>query len=569
MTITFKDYSFQYFSQAEPTLHEINLEIKTGEKVLIVGPSGSGKSTLGHCLNGLIPHSYQGEIQGSLSVSEKNPAEITLHELSKSIGTVMQDTDAQFVGLTVGEDIAFAMENDVIATQQIREQVNKVAQMVEMDTLLGMAPFELSGGQKQRTALAGIMIDNVDTLLFDEPLANLDPATGKQAIEIIDDIHQQTDKTIIIIEHRLEDVLHRHIDRIVLVNDGRIIADCTPDKLLASPLLSKHGIREPLYVTALKYAGISVKEDQALSSLDTLNIDSVKTALHNWSQAQPQLKTTSKEKTLLEVNNLSFSYNANRHILTDINFSINKGELIAIAGKNGTGKSTMAKLICGFETPNSGEILFDGQDLSNFSIKQRAEHIGFVMQNPNQMISKAKIYDEVALGLVLRGFDEDEIQKRVEKTLNVCGLLPFINWPISALSYGQKKRVTIASILVLEPEIIILDEPTAGQDYHHYSEIMRFLSELNTLGITIIMITHDMHLMLEYSSRCLVFADQKMIADASAAEILTDSATVKKANLAETSLYKLATRAEIDNGTEFVQQFINYEQIPRTAEQEA
>lgn len=225
MTITFKDYSFQYFSQAEPTLHEINLEIKTGEKVLIVGPSGSGKSTLGHCLNGLIPHSYQGEIQGSLSVSEKNPAEITLHELSKSIGTVMQDTDAQFVGLTVGEDIAFAMENDVIATQQIREQVNKVAQMVEMDTLLGMAPFELSGGQKQRTALAGIMIDNVDTLLFDEPLANLDPATGKQAIEIIDDIHQQTDKTIIIIEHRLEDVLHRHIDRIVLVNDGRIIAD--------------------------------------------------------------------------------------------------------------------------------------------------------------------------------------------------------------------------------------------------------------------------------------------------------------------------------------------------------
>lgn len=569
MTITFKDYSFQYFSQAEPTLHEINLEIKTGEKVLIVGPSGSGKSTLGHCLNGLIPHSYQGEIQGSLSVSEKNPAEITLHELSKSIGTVMQDTDAQFVGLTVGEDIAFAMENDVIATQQIREQVNKVAQMVDMDTLLGMAPFELSGGQKQRTALAGIMIDNVDTLLFDEPLANLDPATGKQAIEIIDDIHQQTDKTIIIIEHRLEDVLHRHIDRIVLVNDGRIIADCTPDKLLASPLLSKHGIREPLYVTALKYAGISVKEDQALSSLDTLNIDSVKTALHNWSQAQPQLKTTSKEKTLLEVNNLSFSYNANRHILTDINFSINKGELIAIAGKNGTGKSTMAKLICGFETPNSGEILFDGQDLSNFSIKQRAEHIGFVMQNPNQMISKAKIYDEVALGLVLRGFDEDEIQKRVEKTLNVCGLLPFINWPISALSYGQKKRVTIASILVLEPEIIILDEPTAGQDYHHYSEIMRFLSELNTLGITIIMITHDMHLMLEYSSRCLVFADQKMIADASAAEILTDSATVKKANLAETSLYKLATRAEIDNGTEFVQQFINYEQIPRTAEQEA
>lgn len=568
MTIAFKDYSFQYFSQAEPTLHKINLEINTGEKVLIVGPSGSGKSTLGHCLNGLIPHSYQGEIQGSLSVSEKNPADIALHELSKSIGTVMQDTDAQFVGLTVGEDIAFAMENDVITTEQIREQVGKVAQMVDMDTLLGMAPFELSGGQKQRTALAGIMIDDVDTLLFDEPLANLDPATGKKAIEIIDDIHQQTNKTIIIIEHRLEDVLHRHIDRIVLVNEGRIIADCTPDELLASPLLIEHGIREPLYVTALKYAGVSVTQDQALGSLDTLNIENVKTALQDWSLAQPQQPVKLETKPQLEVKNLDFSYDTSRNILSDINFSINKGELIAIAGKNGTGKSTMAKLICGFETPTSGEIRFDGQDLSSFSIKERAEHIGFVMQNPNQMISKAKIFDEVALGLVLRGFDEAQIQKRVEKALQVCGLLPFIDWPISALSYGQKKRVTIASILVLEPEILILDEPTAGQDYHHYSEIMRFLSELNALGITIIMITHDMHLMLEYSSRCLVFADQKMIADASAAEVLTNSATVEKANLAETSLYQLANLAQIENGTLFVQQFINYEQQLRAAEQE-
>lgn len=568
MTIAFKDYSFQYFSQAEPTLHKINLEINTGEKVLIVGPSGSGKSTLGHCLNGLIPHSYQGEIQGSLSVSEKSPADIALHELSKSIGTVMQDTDAQFVGLTVGEDIAFAMENDVITTEQIREQVGKVAQMVDMDTLLGMAPFELSGGQKQRTALAGIMIDDVDTLLFDEPLANLDPATGKKAIEIIDDIHQQTNKTIIIIEHRLEDVLHRHIDRIVLVNEGRIIADCTPDELLASPLLIEHGIREPLYVTALKYAGVSVTQDQALGSLDTLNIENVKTALQDWSLAQPQQPVKLETKPQLEVKNLDFSYDTSRNILSDINFSINKGELIAIAGKNGTGKSTMAKLICGFETPTSGEIRFDGQDLSSFSIKERAEHIGFVMQNPNQMISKAKIFDEVALGLVLRGFDEAQIQKRVEKALQVCGLLPFIDWPISALSYGQKKRVTIASILVLEPEILILDEPTAGQDYHHYSEIMRFLSELNALGITIIMITHDMHLMLEYSSRCLVFADQKMIADASAAEVLTNSATVEKANLAETSLYQLANLAQIENGTLFVQQFINYEQQLRAAEQE-
>lgn len=558
MTIAFKNYSFQYFSQAEPTLHEINIEIKSGEKILIIGPSGSGKSTLGHCLNGLIPHSYQGQIQGSLEVAGLSPSDVPLHELSKSIGTVMQDTDAQFVGLTVGEDIAFAMENDLISSEKMHENVAKVAKMVDMETLLEMAPSELSGGQKQRTALAGIMIDDVDILLFDEPLANLDPLTGKGAIEIIDDIHRKTGKTILIIEHRLEDVLHRAVDRIILVNEGRIIADNSPDELLAGSLLRKHGIREPLYITALKYAGITL-QGEILSSPDKLNMSKFKTPLQNWSLAQPEPKAKAKNSPLLEVKHLDFSYNSKRQILSDISFTINKGELIAVAGKNGTGKSTMAKLICGFEHPDKGEILLKGQNLTNLTIKERAEQIGFVMQNPNQMISKGKIFDEVALGLVLRGFDEDEITKRVKKALNICGLRPFLDWPVSALSYGQKKRVTIASILVLEPEILILDEPTAGQDYHHYSEIMAFLTELNALGITIIMITHDMHLMLEYASRCLVFADKKMIADASAANILTDGKMVKQANLAETSLYKLAKLAEIEDGTRFVQQFINVE----------
>ena len=557
--IEFKDFSFQYFSQSEPTLRDINLKIHCGEKILIVGPSGSGKSTLGHCLNGLIPFSYKGEIQGSLKINGLETSEQNIFNLSKMIGTVLQDADGQFVGLTVGEDIAFALENDNVSNIRMHERVKKVAAMVDMHNLLNSSPFELSGGQKQRTSLAGVMIDNVDILLFDEPLANLDPATGKTAIEIIDDIHKDSQKTIIIIEHRLEDVLHRSIDRVIMINDGRIIADMNPHDLVSSTLLTANGIREPLYVTALKYAGIKVDSRILPGHITTLKVEPSRKELTVWHNT---IKADDRENTnpsILKMENITFSYDGVRRILDDINFDIREGEMLAIVGKNGAGKSTLAKLLCGFEKNDSGAILYKGEDIKNKSIKERAEIIGFVMQNPNQMISKAMIYDEIALGLRLRDVPEEQIAERVEKILKVCGLAPFRNWPISALSYGQKKRVTIASILVLDPKILILDEPTAGQDFRHYTEIMEFLVEIKKLGVTVIMITHDMHLMLEYTPRAIVLSGGKMIADTAASVVLTDLNVIEEANLKETSLFNLAQMAGIQDGTHFVQGFIDYE----------
>ena len=557
--IEFKDFSFQYFSQSEPTLHDINLRIQCGEKILIVGPSGSGKSTLGHCLNGLIPFSYKGEIQGSLKINGLETSEQNIFNLSKMIGTVLQDSDGQFVGLTVGEDIAFALENDNVSNIRMHERVKKVAAMVDMHNLLNSSPFELSGGQKQRTSLAGVMIDNVDILLFDEPLANLDPATGKTAIEIIDDIHKDSQKTIIIIEHRLEDVLHRSIDRVIMINDGRIIADMNPHDLVSSTLLTANGIREPLYVTALKYAGIKVDSRMLPGHITTLKVEPSRKELTVWHNT---IKADDRENTnpsILKMENITFSYDGVRRILDDINFDIREGEMLAIVGKNGAGKSTLAKLLCGFEKNDSGAILYKGEDIKNKSIKERAEIIGFVMQNPNQMISKPMIYDEIALGLRLRDVPEEQIAERVEKILKVCGLAPFRNWPISALSYGQKKRVTIASILVLDPKILILDEPTAGQDFRHYTEIMEFLVEIKKLGVTVIMITHDMHLMLEYTPRAIVLSGGKKIADTAASVVLTDMNVIKEANLKETSLFNLAQMAGIQDGTHFVQGFIDYE----------
>ena len=563
--IQFNSFQFHYFSQAEPTLHDINLTIYEGEKVLIVGPSGSGKSTLGNCLNGLIPFAYKGEIEGSLKINGRETREMNIFELSKMVGTVLQDADGQFIGLTVGEDIAFALENDCVDQGKMKEVVQKVADMVDMGKLLKSSPFELSGGQKQRVSFAGVMVDDVDILLFDEPLANLDPATGKTAIDLIDHVWKELGKTVVIIEHRLEDVLYRDVDRIVVVNDGRIAADMSPDDLIAADILPKMGIREPLYATALKYAGVRVTPDMRPGRMETLRIDMVKDAVQKWALSRVPDREVNNRPDILAAEHLSFQYTKKRRILKDINFHIREGEMVSIVGTNGAGKSTLAKVICGFVTEDEGRLLYEGEDLKGKTIKERSQMIGFVMQNPNQMICKPMIYDEVALGLRIRGVVEAETEKRVEKALKICGLAPFKKWPISALSFGQKKRVTIASALVLDPKILILDEPTAGQDFHHYTEIMEFLKSLNSEGVTIIMITHDMHLMLEYTPHAIVISDGQKIGDATSAEILTNEAITEQANLKITSLYELAVACGVENPEGFVQNFIDYERGLRHA----
>ena len=562
--ISFRNFSFQYRAQKRPTLTDINLEIYPGERVLIAGPSGSGKSTLAGCINGLNPFSNPGACTGTLTVDGVDAPHSSLFELSAHVGTVLQDPDGQFIGLTVGEDIAFALENSCPPQDEMHAITRHAAELVGIENHLGYAPHELSGGQKQRVSLAGVMVDQVKILLFDEPLANLDPATGKQAIELIDEIQKKTDTTVLIIEHRLEDVLWRNVDRIVLVNGGTILADLRPDELLSGSLLAENGIREPLYVTALRYAGVDITPDKHPAHVDSLVLDDTDTQkLRDWFTARPRPAAQPEREPLLEVKGLSFGYQKDQQTLRDVSFSIGKGEMVSIVGRNGAGKSTLSKLICGFETPDAGEIFLNGKPLAEENIRRRAQHIGYVMQNPNQMISKTMIYDEVALGLQRSGLTEEQIREKVEATLRVCGLYPFRNWPISALSFGQKKRVTIASVLVLDPELILLDEPTAGQDFRHYTDIMEFLRGLNARGVTVVMITHDMHLMLEYTRRALVFCDGRLIADRTAAAVLCDPALVEQAALKETSLYTLANRCGIAPAQEFVERFIEQDREVR------
>lgn len=562
--ICFRGFSFQYREQAEPTLHNINLDIFPGEKILIAGASGSGKSTLMNCINGLIPFSYAGTSSGQLIVDGMEPRKKSIFALSKSVGTVLQDPDGQFIGLTVGEDIAFSLENDCVQRDIMQSTVLKTAELVDIQTHLVSAPYELSGGQKQRVSLAGVLVDNVKILLFDEPLANLDPATGKQTIDLIDRIQRETNTTILIVEHRLEDVLYRDVDRIVLMDNGRIVADMKPDALISSRLLPVHGIREPLYITAMRYAGVAIEESKHPQHIESLLLTADdKEMIRSWYEAAPHPTAARQREELLKVEKLSFGYEDDHMTLSDISFSISKGEIVAIVGRNGAGKSTLSKLICGFETPDSGSICMGGRNIRGDTIRERAAHIGYVMQNPNQMISKTMIYDEVALGLQNSGLTQDEIRSNVENALKICGLYPFRNWPISALSFGQKKRVTIASVLVMSPEIIILDEPTAGQDFKHYTEFMEFLRGLNQKGITVLIITHDMHLMLEYTQRALVFDTGRMIADSQSARVLCDGDLIKRAALKETSLFTLAELCGIDPPESFVECFIGYDREVR------
>ena len=538
--IELKDFSFQYKAQSEPTLKNLNLTIYKGEKVLIVGPSGSGKSTIGQCLNGIIPNIYKGTSSGQFLIQGKEAFDLSIYEKSHLVSTVLQDTDGQFIGLSVAEDLAFALENDMVELESMKSRVHTWAERLDLSKLLDHRPQDLSGGQKQRVSLAGVLIDESPILLFDEPLANLDPKSGQDIIDLIDQIHEEQGTTTIIIEHRLEDVLNRPIDRVILINQGQVLFNGQPDDLLRTTLLAENGIREPLYLTTLRQLRQDISKLPHLDKVEKLPLGDVSVDIPT-----PHFEKGAEAETILELGHLNFAYREGQPILKDLSLTIPKGQRLAIVGKNGAGKSTLAKAICGF-IQTEGTYFSKGEDIKGDSVKERAERVGYVLQNPNQMISTNMIFDEVALGLRLRNVPEAQIESRVHQALKTCGLYEFRKWPISALSYGQKKRVTIASILVLGPDVLVLDEPTAGQDQRNYTEIMDFLDELHQKGHTIVMITHDMQLMLDYSDRAVVVMDGQVLADLTPAELLTQPEILRRANLKETSIFALANRLGVD-----------------------
>ncbi|WP_306489452.1 ABC transporter ATP-binding protein [Anaerococcus octavius] len=558
--IKFENFTFKYKSQQEPTLKNINFKARKGEKIVIIGPSGSGKSTMAKAINSQIPNTFVGDIKGKVTILDKDIENSSIFDISLLVGSVLQDTDGQFVGLTVLEDIAFSLENDNVCQEKMIEIVKMWANNLSIVSLLDHKPNEISGGQKQRVSLAGVLVSETPILLLDEPLANLDPASGLATMRLVDELNKKYNYTVIVIEHRLEEALNLNPDRILVVDEGEILKDDSPNAILKSDILAKIGVRKPLYINALEYAAIDLSRIQNLGSFDNITLSkNDKDMLKSWADKINIIDSSYKKEAILKVKDLSFAYDGYNPVLKDVNFTINKGDVLSIVGQNGAGKSTLAKLLCGFLRPSRGQILLNDTDTKNLSIKQIAEKIGYVLQNPNAMISKTNVSEEVGFGLKLRGASKEEIDFKTEKVLKICGLFPFRNWPISALSYGQKRRVSIASILILNPEILILDEPTSGQDYRHYTEIMEFIHKLNKdYNLTILMISHDMHLIQEYTQRSLVFAETGLLADTSPKTLFSDVDLLEKASLAETSLSKLARAIDYDP-EEFIEKFISYE----------
>lgn len=556
--VSVQKVSFTYEGLKHPSIRNVSFDIYPGEKILIAGPSGSGKSTLARCLNGLIPHSYKGKLTGQVIVNGKSTASAKIFDISESVGTILQDPEGQFVGLSVGEDVAFALENQEMPYPEMAKRVEEALAKVKMSHLIERSPQELSGGQKQKVAIAGILAMNPAILLFDEPLANLDPLSGQQVMALIDEIHRRYHKTIIIVEHRIEEVLEIGMDRIILMEQGEIVADNRVADVLGSGRLKQAGIRHPLYLEALERAGVPYTAETIPLSVTAVDRDAVRPHFRDWRAASLPGGASYGDRTpLLAFDQVSFSYTPEEPLLDKISFAIYPGERIALLGHNGAGKSTLSHLMLGILKPQQGHIYLDGKPAEKASIVERGGKIGYVMQNPHHMISQETVKDEVAFGPRNFGLSESEIQQRVDEALEVCDLAGYRNWPVSALSFGQKKRLTIAAVLAMKPSVLLLDEPTAGQDYRHYREMMEFISRLTETGIALLMVTHDMHLALEYTNRSLVLSRGRMIGDMATSQLFADEQLLQAASLRTTSLYELAKHLEMAEPERFIQYFID------------
>jgi len=560
--ISFQNFSFTYSDQREPTLKEISVTIYEGEKILVLGPSGSGKTTFARCVTGVLPNEQNGDVTGNIifhPTEEKSdfpfenflPNEIAL--IKESILTDLEKTER----MTPRQKIPFQTAQELMKLEGWRNFLDK-------RPYLKNSFKKLSEQQLGEITMAGISMAGRPLIILDEPLANLDPYSGDLAMKFVDDLHRVSDTTVLIVEHRLEDVLVQSVDRILLFSEGRIIADANPEDILKTEILSDIGIREPLYITAMRYAGVDLDNIRELADVHKVNGPQLKETMENWLTYLPQFRYQESNEVLLELDNVSFKYPWNDEDIVDgVSMRVYRGEMISLVGANGAGKSALSRLIIGEEQTQSGRILWKGKEVIDSNPIVAENFIGYVPQNPKDIISQETVYEEIALKLIQRNIPEAEIKQKVDEVSKVCGLQYIKDLPLSMLSFGQLKRVSIAAILALDPQMIILDEPTAGQDFSHYKDIMNFLQKIHQNGVTVIIVTHDMHLMLEYTRRAVVMAKGKIIADTSSAFVLINPQLIQAASLKETTLFTFAKQIGMNDPYSFTEKFVYYDRAAR------
>lgn len=513
--IEISDLTFTYENRKEPALADINLAIDTQEFILLAGASGSGKSTLIKCINGLIPHRYMGEYSGDVKIRGRSVPNTRFLDLSMIVGTVLQEPDKQLVSSVVEDDVAFGPGNLSLPRSEIERRVKQSLESMDIQHLRERPVVALSGGEKQRLAIADVLAMEPDILLFDEPLANLDSNGVRLMQDLLREFHA-AGKTIIAAEHRTEEVLRAGPSRIVVIDNGRIVADSGDPTVLMD-------FSETLKIPA-EYV---VRRRQKTTSENP--------------QPEP-IRKTSLGQELLRVENVSFEYSGGIKALEDISLSIHEGERIALLGNNGAGKSTLALSFVGLIKPTSGRVLVAGRDTSKLSISEIARTVCLVFQSPFSMLFAKTVREELRFGPRNIGMGLDEISRILPETAKRCSIEHLLDNSPYASSYGEKKRICVGSVLTMEPRCVILDEPTAGQDYRSYSNFMDFINSLSERVKSFIVITHDPDLAIEYTDRAIVLKSGRIIADGPTRTVMANPEVLSQGAIRVTSLIELSRK---------------------------
>jgi energy-coupling factor transport system ATP-binding protein len=510
--IEISDLSFTYENRTAPALDKINLTVEPREFVLLAGASGSGKSTLIKCINGLIPHRYVGEYVGQVKLRGEPVPESRFLQLSLTVGTVLQEADKQLVSSIVEDDVAFGPGNLALPRAEIERRVRRGLESMDILSLRERSIFAISGGQKQRLAIADVLAMEPDILLFDEPLANLD-SNGVHLMQSIFRTLHEAGKTILVSEHRTEEVLRAEPTRVIVIDAGRLLADSEEPRVLVK-------FKDVLKVPA-EYALEQVGPSAAL------------TGAHYATRLGPEL---------IRVEDVGFEYSGGVRALADANLVVHEGERVALLGNNGAGKSTLALTLIGLLKPTTGRVLIEGRDTKNLSTSEIARTLCLVFQSPFSMLFARTVRDELSFGPKNMNFSAEQIASIVPETAKRCLIGHLLDGSPFASSFGEKKRICVGSVLTIQPKCIILDEPTAGQDYRSYSNFMNFICSLEEHVKSFIVITHDPDLAIEYTNRAIVLNDGKIIVDGPTRKVLADRSILKEGAIRETSQIELSLK---------------------------
>lgn len=534
--IEFRDVSFRYAGAQKDALHGINLTVRPGEIVLVTGPAGSGKTTLCSCINGLVPHYHEGELSGQVMVRAYDTRRARIGGLASLVGMVFQDPDSQLVTSSVIDEVAFGPENLGVAREEINRRVSEALAATRLTGYEDREPHNLSGGEQQACAIAATYSMHPDIYVMDEPLANLDPAGRVQVLRVLIDVAKQRQKTLIIVEHSLEEVLPL-VDRVLVMDEGKIVRDGTLDEVLRAGDIPRVFTR-PAIVRLADQFGLDPQTFSAEQFYADLNARKPLGVIEAADGRAPVREQSSP--ALIEFQNVHYSYKGKPDALRGVSLTIHEGELVAILGRNGSGKTTLARHIIGLLQPAQGRVIVGGRDVAVTPTHELTQQIGFCFQNPNHQIVSFKVRDEMTFGLKAHNIDPAEFDGRIQRALELVDLVDVIDAEIFDLGKGQKQRLALASVLTLNPKILVIDEPTTGQDPQMTKEIFDIIKHLHDMGTTVLMITHRVDYAAAYADRAIVMNRGQVAFDGSVLDLIANVDIMKENALELPDVTKLA-----------------------------